>query len=179
MTPDEDLMDAYCAGDIEAFDALYARFEPRLLRFVRSFVGGAHAEDVVQQTFIRMHEQRHKFASGTRVGAWIFTIARNMSIDLKRRPSFSRSSSIDDDNAPELVAQEGKARDPWLSARVFEAVSALPDAQRDVVSLHFIGGLSFAEVAEMLSLKPDAVRARAARAYEELRGTLGELEAQL
>src|SRR5689334_19889754 len=78
---DETLMDRYCAGDARAFDELFKRFAPRLLRFTRPIVGPAQAPDVVQVTFLKLHESRSKYRTGAKVSSWLFTIARNTALD--------------------------------------------------------------------------------------------------
>jgi RNA polymerase sigma-70 factor (ECF subfamily) len=166
---DEELMDRYCAGQRRAFDELFRRYSPRLLRFARTFVGPSHASDVVQVTFLKLHENRHRYKSGARVSAWLFTIARNTALDHVRSAPQRREVHVEAD-AP----AEERARDRLAVDRVRKAVHELPPDQRDVVLLHWFAELGFDEIAAILKASSIAVRARAHRAYEKLRAVLGD-----
>lgn len=163
-------MDRYCAGDARAFDELFRRFAPRLLRFARPLVGAAHAPDVVQLTFLKLHENRSKYRVGAKVSSWLFTIARNTGLDHVRAAPQKREVRVEAD-AP----APNKARDTLALDRVRAAVNDLPEEQREVVLLHWFGDLAFEEVASTLGLTAVAVRARAHRAYEKLRVTLKDV----
>jgi RNA polymerase sigma-70 factor (ECF subfamily) len=169
---DEELMDRYCAGDPAAFDEMFRRFAPRLVRFLRPMVGLTHAHDVAQVALLKMHENRHRYRVGARVASWLFTIARNTALDhIKSAPS-RREVSDDKADAPTEHVQA----DVLKEQRVRGAVASLPDDQRDVILLHWFGGLTFAEVAGVVGASNAAVRLRAFRAYETLRGSLQEVQ---
>lgn len=168
---DELLMDRYCGGDARAFDELFRRFTPRLLRFARTFVGPAHAPDVVQQTFLKLHESRHRYRAGAKVSSWLFTIARNTALDHVRAAP-QRREVRDSDDAASAAAAPVVSRDVLASDRVRKAVHELPADQRDVVLLHWFADLGFEEIAVIVKASSVAVRTRAHRAYEKLRGVL-------
>src|SRR5688572_15166435 len=130
---DEDLMDRYCAGDTRAFNELFRRFTPRLLRFTRPLVGTAHAPDIVQQTFLKLHENRHRYRSGARLSAWVFTIARNLGLDHVRSAPVRREQGVDPGTVD--APAELRIRDPLAVDRVRKAVAELPEEQRHVVLL--------------------------------------------
>ncbi len=167
---DEELMDRYCAGDGGAFDALFRRYSARLLRFTRPIVGAAQAPDVVQVTFLKLHESRHRYRTGSRLSSWLFTIARNTALDHVRSAPVRKEVHKDADAPADAVS-----RDPLAVERVRRAVGDLPADQRDVVLLHWFADLGFDEIAQVLKASSVAVRARAHRAYEKLRVTLGEV----
>jgi len=175
---DEVLMDRYCAGDTVAFTALFRRYHRRLVRFVTPYVGPGHAEDCAQLTFMKVHVSRATFRAGAKVAPWFFTIARNQALDHLRSAPRRRELSDGGDKAS-LVGVDAPGRDPGLNAGVRTALSALPADQRDVVTLHWLGGLSFPEVAVVVGASHEAVRARAHRAYGALRQELGPLAAEL
>jgi len=175
---DEVLMDRYCAGDVAAFSMLFHRYARRLVRFVQPYTGPASAEDCVQQTFMNVHASRGSFRAGARVAPWLFAIARNQAIDLTRSAPRRREVADGDERATQ-TATDARVHDRGLDRAVREAIGALPDDQRDVVTLHWLGGLSFPEVAAVVGASPLAVRARATRAYTTLRTTLGPLAAEL
>lgn len=166
---DEALMDRYCAGDARAFEELFKRYAARLLRFTRPIVGAAQAPDVVQITFLKLHEARAKYRSGAKLSSWLFTIARNTALDHVRSAPARREVHVDAD-AP----ADARTRDTLAIDKVRKAVGELPEDQRDVVLLHWFADLGFDEVAQVLRASSVAVRARAHRAYEKLRVSLGD-----
>jgi len=175
---DEVLMDRYCAGDVVAFDQLFRRYCRRLVRFVTPYVGASHAEDCAQQVFMKVHQARATFRVGARVAPWLFTIARHQALDHVRSAPRRREHADGDVHAA-AVPVEARLSDPGLDGAVRAALSSLPADQRDVVTLHWLGGLSFPEVAVVVGASHEAVRARATRAYEGLRARLGDLAREL
>jgi len=172
---DEDvrLMLAFRDGDDGAFDALFERWAGRVLRFVERMVGEAGvAEDLVQETFVRVWRARERYQPEARFSTWLFTIAGNAARNELRRP-FRRAphDSVDDprEGAPlELVAGDAPADrvvDARRSGRGLEAgFAALPERQREALWLRAVEGLSYAEVAETLATSEKSVKALIHRA---------------
>jgi RNA polymerase sigma-70 factor (ECF subfamily) len=169
---DEALMDRYCAGDVVAFEELFRRYSKRLTRFVTPYVGPTQAEDTAQQVFLKMHHARATFRAGARVAPWLFTIGKNLALDHLRSAAHRKELR---DGEDVVVPVEADDPDPSLDAAVRTAVLALPPDQRDVISLHWFGGLSFPEVAAVVGASHEAVRARAHRGYGALRERLGDV----
>src|SRR5262249_31030543 len=83
---DEELMDAYAAGSLAAFDSLFARLAPRVHAFfVRSFGDVALADDLLQVTFMKLHRARADYRSGSPLRSWLFSIAARVRLDELRR----------------------------------------------------------------------------------------------
>ncbi len=143
----------------------------------------ALAEDLVQQTFIQIHEARGHFIPGAEVLPWAFAIARNLVIDSQRRQqseSRYRDRDLDPGDLDARPSPEPTA-DTLLEAqemahRLEEGMSRLPPSQRIVFELLKWDGLSLSEVADMLGITVTAVKLRAHRAYVALRAVLGELD---
>jgi len=182
---DEALMQSYVAGDPRAFDALFSRYATRLHAFFsRSFRSGAVADDLVQTTFLKIHAARSSYDPGLPVRPWLFGIAARVRIDELRR-RYRAAEKASDEELGELVLPTDGGADRWPEAneeaeRVRKAIDGLPEAQRVVVWLHRFEGLTFAEIAEALSvdgpkLTEVAVRVRAFRAFAALRQTLADL----
>lgn len=167
MRADEELMAAYLAGDIAAFDELFRRYAGLLLRTLRRSLGRDDACDVVQQTFLQLHRSRHDYRPGAAVRPWIFTIALNLQRrhlrDARRRPL-----PLDDEAA---AAPAVAARDITddLPRYVRGAVARLPREQQRVIALHWFDGLPFQRVAETVGASLGAVKVRAHRGYLALR----------
>jgi RNA polymerase sigma-70 factor (ECF subfamily) len=176
---DEDvrLMLAFRDGDDRAFEALFARWAGRVLRFVERIVGEAGvAEDLVQETFARVWRARSRYQPDARFSTWLFTIAGNAARNELRRP-FRRAPhrSVDAEGAEEALAlSDGAApADVQVDARrtgrgLEAAFAALPERQREALWLRAVEGLSYAEVAAALGRSEPSVKALIHRARAAL-----------
>lgn len=170
-------MDRYAAGDASAFAALHRALYPRLHAYLCRMRGSSHvADDLVQETFLRMHRARATFAHGASVVPWMYTIARNVLIDHARSAKVRAASELTADDAPEPIdagADTESAAVAGEAARTVERVLArLPAAQREAFVLLRYEGLSVNDAAHVLGATPAAVKLRAFRAYEALRAAL-------
>ncbi len=176
-------MDAYVAGDAGAFEALFERLAPRAHAFfVRSFGDVALADDLLQVTFMKLHRARADYHSGSPVRSWFFSIAARVRFDELRRRHRLRED-VDSDTLERMVDGSAEAGEVALdragvAGAVRAAVERLPAAQRLVVHLHRIEGLSFEDIARMLGVTEGAVRQRAFRGYVALRKDLAPLVAE-
>ena len=180
-------MAAYAAGDAAAFERLFGALAPRVLAFfVRSLGDRAVAEDLLQQTFLKLHRNRTSYDPTRGARPWIFTIAARLRADELRRRGRSREDS---DEAPEdrgagavaaefAAQRQSAASSEGRAAAVQEALVQLSERQRTILHLHRFEGLTFAEIGESLGLSEGAVKLRAFRAYERLRTLLRPLLAE-
>ncbi|MBC8069960.1 MAG: RNA polymerase sigma factor [Deltaproteobacteria bacterium] len=169
---DEALMLAYVAGDRSAFERLFERWSPRLRRtFARSGLREDEAGDLVQLTFLHLHRARLDFHPGAPLRPWIFTIALNLRRQHLRRLGRKPEQAFADD-APAPAAPREDPDRSLLGGVVHAALARLPEAQRDVIALHWFEGLSFREVAEVVGATQTAVKVRAHRGYAKLRAEL-------
>jgi RNA polymerase sigma-70 factor (ECF subfamily) len=163
-------MERYQQADPDAPAKLVDTLSPALLRFFRSQVASREqADDLLQETWLRIHRVRHTYRPGEPVLPWIYAIARRVRIDGYRRMRRITLHEIAMEVSPEQPVQ-GEARSP---ASAFDAlVAALPESQREVVTMLKVGGLSLEEVARATSSTVGAVKQKAHRAYERLRNLL-------
>jgi RNA polymerase sigma-70 factor, ECF subfamily len=173
-----ELMARYCDGDRAAFDALYAAVAPRLRGFVMQLVGDrALADDVLQETLLKLHEARAFYVRGADPVPWIFTIARHTAFDELRKRKRARVRLVEDDSRPppepraELsgAAEQARPSDDPAGAEALAALDQLPPAQRQALLLTKVEGLSQAEAAARAGTTPGAIKLRAHRAYVALR----------
>lgn len=172
-------MAAYVAGDRRAFDELFGRLAPRVHGFFRRSFTEAVADDLLQVTFLKLHRARADFRPEARVRPWLFAIAARVRLDELRRlyrlPESAGEEELarvaDERTDPERAGAVGRD----LRDRVRAAVDMLPESQRVIVHLHRFEGLTFPEIARALSTTEGAVKLRAFRAYEKLRGFLADL----
>src|SRR5688572_17383111 len=175
MKSDEDLMAAYVAGDQAAFEELFRRYAPALLRVIgRQLSSPGEAHDLVQQTFLQLHRARRDFKPGARLRPWIFTIALNLKREhfrrLRRRPE--APLELDGRNDPAVLPDSPERAENQRAVR--RALDQLPPDHREVIVLHWLEGLSFPEVSVIVGASVSAVKVRAHRGYVALRKLLAE-----
>lgn len=176
-----ELMGQYCEGDRAAFQALYGLLARRILAYLMGLVGErATAEDLLQQTFLKLHEARTIYVRGANPVPWLYTIAHRSFIDEYRRRRRTLVQLTADgtleapaahiDGRPSARAEAEGASARGLAAR--EALDRLPSNQREVLRLTKVEGLSLAEAAVITGCTPGALKLRAHRAYVNLRQSL-------
>jgi RNA polymerase sigma-70 factor (ECF subfamily) len=175
-------MERYSHGEDQAFAQLYDSLAPRLHRYLlRASRDPTRADDLLQQTMLRIHRARGRFIAGAEVLPWAFAIARRLFIDsMRRRKGEHRTLSLETgghEASPVEVAADQRPADELIdSQRLGSAIEAqlerLPESQRVAFELIQKDGLSIREAAEVLGTTPNAVKLRAHRAYVALRSAL-------
>lgn len=172
MEPEEleQLMTAYQAGALEAFERLYALLAPPLLGYLTALCRDrAHAQDLLQDAFLQVHRSRHTYRPNLRVRPWVFAIARHVWLmDLRtrsRRPV--TGAELPDLPVP---AEVERLADRDALRRALDDV--LPD-RREALLLHHVWGFSFAEIGQLLGIRADAAKLRSSRGMGDLRSRLG------
>ena len=176
-TAEETLMARYAAGDVAAFRRLFAQLYPRVHGFfLRSFADPCIADDLTQNTFLKLHRARASYRPDLPLKPWVFTIAASVRRDELRRlyrlPPHVGEAELEH---AEVVLGSPAAREPEALPKgdeVRAAIERLPESQRVVLHLHTYEELTFQEIAVVLGTSPGAVRVRASRAYERLREDL-------
>ncbi len=168
------------SGDRSAFAELYDYFAPRVKGYLmRSGAPADLADDLAQETMLKVWRKAQLF-DPQKAGAstWIFTIARNLRIDAARRAAKPALDPDDPSLLPEAEPQadltvERAERDKKIKA----AFETLPQAQHEVVRLHFIEDAPHSEIAERLGLPLGTVKSRLRLAFTKIRKELGDLDA--
>jgi RNA polymerase sigma-70 factor (ECF subfamily) len=164
-------------GEPTAFDAVFAAYKRRVYGYlVRMTRRRDVAEDLLQETFLRLAQHARSLAADTRLGAWLFTVAHRLVV------SWARAQQVRAQLAGELPSEPvGNERSPLEAIAdsqqqlaLERAFAALPPAYREVALLVGVEGMQPIEVADILGLRADAVRQRLARARAQLAETLGE-----
>jgi RNA polymerase sigma-70 factor (ECF subfamily) len=166
------LMTRYQMGDFNAATDLIECLSPQLRRFfLVQQTSRAEADDLLQETWMRIHQVRHTYRQGEPVLPWLYAIARHIRIDYYRKAS--RTSAREDRLAdiPELPA--ARIPDSSAPADLDAILSELPESQREVVQMLKITGMSLEEVARATSSSVGSVKQKAHRAYEKLRERMG------
>lgn len=169
-----DLMTRYQNADAAALEELVVRISPPLLRFFgRSGIGRSDAEDLLQDCWIRIHRSRHTYRSSEPVMPWIYAIARHTRLDAYRKQRRRESREVLVASIPEGLHQTAPEPVPEVGD-LEQLVANLPDAQREVIVMLKVAGMSIEEVARATSSTPGAVKQKAHRAYTALRRALGK-----
>lgn len=166
---------AIAAGDSAAFQRLIDREGPRLLRFARGMLGSLdEAEDVVQDTLIRLWENAASWTPDARIGTWLHRVCYNRSIDrLRRRRAFVDDSALDD-MADESVPPDHLLVQGETVRSVQAAIAVLPPRHRTAVLLFHFQDLSQREAAAVMGMSETAFESLLARARRQLRRSLAD-----
>jgi RNA polymerase sigma-70 factor, ECF subfamily len=183
---DEQLMRRYQAGDVGAFEALLRRHRAAIHAFLCRLTGdAARAEDLAQETWLRIVAAAPRWERRARFGTWALSIARNLAVDEARRAVHRAAESLEaarpggkalldgipgDGPGPDRGAESALLR-PKLEA----ALAALPLEQREVFVLREYAGVPFAEIAEITGAPVPTVKSRMRYALEALRAELARL----
>ena len=172
------------AGDPAAFEAIYEAYRPRLFGFlVRMSRRRDLAEDLLEETWLRLVTRAETLGDDTPLAPWLFAVARNLYFSWRRSRGVdaARTSELD----PAWPAPE-RGDSPFAAAaaselerRVEAALARLPLADRELLLLTGVEGLSPAEAAQACGLPPVTLRARLHRARERLAAEMGTSRAEL
>ena len=172
---DEQLLRQFLDGDRAAFELLVRRHSPELYQFATRLTGrSAAAEDVVQETFLQVHQSAGSFDPARRFKPWLFTIAANKARDLLRRRSRRRETPIDtpigDDEGSgqrlvELLESGAPAPDDSMQLdekrRLFrELVEDMPPRLWEVLNLAYYHHYPYKEIGEILGIPLGTVKSR-------------------
>ena len=178
----------YRDGDVRAFEVLLTRHRKPIYNFVLRYVlDKAQAEDLMQETFLRVIRGAESYEKQAKFTTWLYTIARNLCVDASRRAKHRRADSLDapldeeegsatllDRTADPKVAVDRSVISKQLGEHIQRAVSALGPEQREVFLLREVMDLPFKEIAEIVGCPENTVKSRMRYALEKLREALGE-----
>jgi RNA polymerase sigma-70 factor (ECF subfamily) len=160
----------YQQADAEAPRVLLLALSPPLLRlFMAQVSNREEADDLLQETWLRIHRVRHTYRPGEPALAWIYAIARRVAIDAYRRRKRIASHECAMEILPDRAAE---AESVGTLPEFTLLVSLLPQSQREVLTMMKVGGLSLEEVARATSSTVGAVKQKVHRAYKTLRKLL-------
>jgi RNA polymerase sigma-70 factor, ECF subfamily len=178
-------MAAYQQGDVSAFAELVARHEQPLWGFLLRLVKNrATAEDLLQETFMRVVKSAPEWRPNAKFSTWLYTIARNLCVDHARaarhRSALSLDAADERDSSPGLHERlpgdergaEQRALGRELTGELDRALAALPEAQREVFVMRELLELPFAEIALAVGTSEATVKSRMRYALERLRDAL-------
>jgi RNA polymerase sigma-70 factor (ECF subfamily) len=179
---DAGLMVRVREDDQAALATLMARWELPLKSFIaRIVLNASEAEELAQETFVAVWQNRARFRPGADFKPWLFTIALNFARKRlrwwRRRPSISLDEWMQADSLESIAktapaAGATRLESAEVAAAVRDAIAALPPDLREAIVLFEYENLSHAEIADIVGATPKAIETRIYRAKEKLRATL-------
>jgi RNA polymerase sigma-70 factor (ECF subfamily) len=182
---------AFKSGDARAFATLVQRHRGPVYNFILRYVGHRQrAEDLLQETWLKVVRSSSEWQPKARFTTWVYTIARNLCVDSARKETFRKTDSLDapvsNDESDgrsvgDLVADaavqtpDRAAHNKRLRPLIEQALQSLPAEQREVFLLREYQGIGFKEIAEVTGVNENTVKSRMRYALEGLRKRLGEL----
>jgi RNA polymerase sigma-70 factor, ECF subfamily len=171
----EQLIHAIAAhGDRAAFTSLFLRFAPRAKAYLMQLgMDAGSAEELAQEALLLVWRKAAQYnPERASAAAWIFTIARNLRIDLARRTRLAMPVPDPLDEPPPTAQADAMLAAEDLSARVRAALASLPAEQADVVRLSFFDDRAHADIERVLGIPLGTVKSRLRLAMSRLRALL-------
>lgn len=171
---DKVLVEKICKNDRQAFEKLFRKYYASLQRFLWGYVKNQQvAEDLVQESFVRIWENREDLNPDKKIKTYLYKIGRNLAIDHNRHKKIVREweeekkalhsfSSVDN-------TIDDKLHKKIMVTRVKEAIEDLPERRRLVFILSRYDGMTYKEIAEKLDISVNTVDTQICRALQTLR----------
>ncbi len=179
-TTNEELMLRVQKGNLAAFEALYERFHKQLYSFIFRFVKERTlAEDILQETFLRILRDRKTYRKSSHFLAYLFTIGRNLCLDALKK--WEKKHVISNQQDYLKTARDIKKgpldimEDAEISKTLQKEIDSLPPDQREILVLSKYSGLTYEEIAQIVGSTSTAVKQKAYRALLSLRQKLEKL----
>ncbi len=178
---DEQLIARFQQGDLQAFDVLVRRYKDQLLNFVYRFVGNrSDAEDIVQETFLRVYKNKHYYKEIAKFSTWVYTIASNLAkTELRRRKRhkiFSVSNFVNEErdyDIPDRDHSPERKVDGTLKEDIIQkAIEKLPPKFKEVIILRDVQGFAYEEISQILNIPLGTVKSRVNRGRLKLQEDL-------
>ena len=181
---DEDLIERFQQGDANAYELIVKRYKNQLLNFVFRFLGNQEeAEDVVQETFLRVFRTRFAYTRVAKFSTWIYTISGNLARTELRRRKRRRLFSISDmgledrdyEIADDVLNPEAQANSTLQEEIIQREIGKLSPKFREVIILRDVQELSYEEISKIIRVPIGTVKSRVNRARLRLQNRLKNL----
>jgi len=182
--PEVVLMLEFQKGDTGSFETLLRKYFPRIFNYTYRLVGSREtAEDLTQETFVRVYRAASSYLPRAKFQTWLFTIARNLALNELRRLK-RKTISLDADREGKDGRMQRQMADPSAypadkqlllkerQQQIQAAIASLPENQRSAVMLRRFEGFSYEQIAAALGLSVSAVKSLLSRAKENLKERL-------
>lgn len=185
---DEELVELFRnANNVDAFEVLVRRYQRELYAYLARYIGDPElAEDAFQATFITVHDRLETFQEGKRFRPWLYAVAVNKTIDLKRyhrrrqavsldAPLDSRGSGREWSGAEQLESRESdpatEISKQETAERVRDVISQMSESTQQLLNMVYFQGMKYADVSEALGIPIGTVKSRVFNAMIKLNDT--------
>lgn len=175
---EKEIIERVLGGDANAFEELVLRYEGTVYNLALRMVSNREdAADMTQETFIKAYNSLSSFRGDSKFSVWLYRICSNVCLDFlrskSRRPQTSLTSLDDDDDVQLDIPDHAAGPEEQLMKKlsmqsVSEGLERLPDKQRQILAMRELGGMSYAEIGQALSLEEGTVKSRIFRARKKL-----------
>ncbi|MEZ4775630.1 MAG: RNA polymerase sigma factor [Bacteroidia bacterium] len=165
--------------DLDYFSCLYGRYEAKMIRYIRRlvFVSQEEAEDILQESFIKVWRYLNSFDSAMKFSSWIYRIVHNEAISFwRKKKSFGKDQQVTlDENLykNESGETENPAETEYRDLLTHEVLDLLPLKYRTVLVLRFMEGMSYGDISDVLKMPEGTVATqinRAKKAFAKIAG---------
>lgn len=180
---EEALIAAAVNGSAYAWEKLVKRYEPRLYNHGLRLTGNpTDAMDLMQEVFLGVYRNLHRFRGDAKFSSWIFRIAHNKAVDMNRRKKLMTVQSKPDDGYDILDTLPGEAKaepehrinEAELNSQILKLLAQLPMEQRLIVECKIFQSLTFEEIAELQDMSVNTAKTRFYTALKKLKVVLEE-----
>jgi RNA polymerase sigma factor (sigma-70 family) len=182
---DEDLMEQFQDGAVQAFNILVSRYKDRLHNFLYRYTHNHEdCEDLVQETFLRVHRSRHSYERIAKFSTWMYTIALNLAKSLYKKKQRMQKVSIhedpEDSESREMVfedstiLQDEKLHQKFCINELEKALMDLNEEFREAIVLRDIQELTYEEIADITGSAMGTVKSRINRGRIQLQEILND-----
>jgi RNA polymerase sigma-70 factor, ECF subfamily len=173
---DSTLINRAKLGDIQAFEAIVARYYARCMRFAHGMLrDSADADDVVQETFVRLYRALPRYEERQRFDSWLFRILGNCCRSANLLQQRRESLDVGDEgallNVPSTDRPDAAFEHEW-GDEVRRALAEVPEYNREIFLLHYVEGFSYEEIERITGVRQSALKMRVKRASDFLRTRL-------
>jgi len=170
---DNELMDAFSKCSSEAFEEIMNRYKKRLFNYLLCGLisNRQEAEDIVQETFIRAFKSKFTYRFTYQFSTWIYTICRNLALNVKRNGKYSRTNTIENE---EEYGNEAKnfsrsMEENEISDIMKESLLKLDKKYKDIIVLRYLEGLSYEEISKVTGIGQNTLKSQCKRGIEQIR----------
>lgn len=175
MPSDEELVAAYVAGDLRAFDEIVTRYERRVFAIcLRYFGNPTDAEDAAQEAFVTLLRRAETFSGAAKFSTWMYRVTVNTCNDIARRRGRRPQAAADDIEtlADALPPADDALANRELGMELEQALSVLDPQTREAIVLHDVQGVPYADIAAAWGVAVGTVKSRIHRGHARLAAML-------
>jgi len=169
---DFDLMAEVAAGRQAAFRAIVERHQQGLLNFFRKMGIISDAEDLVQDTFVRLYKYRHKYEPKAKFTTFLYMMARQVRMDhlrkVRRRTELADTLKTEAEREEDEARQDSESRRPDAEA----LLNCLSDEMREAVVMSIYRGMKYSEISDVTGVPVGTIKSRVFTAMRKMRGVL-------